>query len=495
MAIGRAIRQSKRRPVDPILVSPLPALGSAATITTPGGALLLQGIAGSTQTSGSPIPGTRAMQLQGRVPTLLELGGLAKTPATARLALGIRPIMLPPTAAMVAAGVVPVLNTTTGGTIIVPVRALTLQGFPPGLSAPGGLDLLEGFGAGATGGLGQPVVHVTNLNDSGTGSLRAACTGSNRHIVFDVSGTINLASNIDIINRTNITIDGLSSLSGITLVGHGFSIVESSNMILRDLRIRRVVETSDYIGIEGPNSFNILVDHCSMIGQAFSDLTVEEGEQGDGGFDVKGGAHDITLQWSLLGTAKMSLVGSTDSDVVKTTRRVTQHHNAYIGVIDTLGQMNIPGSGYSDRHPLVRLSTGGVTPPVLDLRQCLIAYCIRANGTKVDPNGSANIVGCGYIPAPATTIGEREDCLHLNAPDAGNPGGPPLAYTSGNVELGSPALSFNINSHGTEGSPFSAPAVSSWTLLQVYNKVGPRFPRDSDETARLNSIASFSPFT
>src|SRR5690242_10644374 len=51
-----------------------------------------------------------------------------------------------------------------------------------------------GFGSAATGGRGGPVVHVTNLNDSGTGSFRDAVGASNRIVVFDVGGYVRLAS-------------------------------------------------------------------------------------------------------------------------------------------------------------------------------------------------------------------------------------------------------------------------------------------------------------
>src|SRR5689334_14974040 len=48
----------------------------------------------------------------------------------------------------------------------------------------------EGFGSQAVGGSNSSTVyHVTNLNSSGAGSL-ANGIGSNRTIVFDVSGTI-----------------------------------------------------------------------------------------------------------------------------------------------------------------------------------------------------------------------------------------------------------------------------------------------------------------
>ena len=46
----------------------------------------------------------------------------------------------------------------------------------------------EGHGRYVTGGRGKTVVHVTNLNDSGTGSFRSAVSSSNRIVVFDVGG-------------------------------------------------------------------------------------------------------------------------------------------------------------------------------------------------------------------------------------------------------------------------------------------------------------------
>ena len=63
----------------------------------------------------------------------------------------------------------------------------------------------EGHGRYVTGGRGGRIVHVTNLNDSGTGSFRQAVSGSDKKIVvFDVGGVIALNSDVNIGANTTI---------------------------------------------------------------------------------------------------------------------------------------------------------------------------------------------------------------------------------------------------------------------------------------------------
>ena len=76
---------------------------------------------------------------------------------------------------------------------------------------------IEGFGAVTTGGEGGEIYHVTNLSDSGPGSLRDAVSQGNRIVVFDTAGTIIVDSEIRI-KVKNLTIDGLTAPEpGITI--------------------------------------------------------------------------------------------------------------------------------------------------------------------------------------------------------------------------------------------------------------------------------------
>jgi autotransporter-associated beta strand protein len=123
----------------------------------------------------------------------------------------------------------------------------------------------EGFGAMATGGRTGTVVHVTNLNDSGTGSFRDAVSGSNRIIVFDVGGVINLTTAVSC--SSNLTILGQTAPgAGIAFDGGEIGFSSHSNIICQYVRFRpgdsTQSSTDDCVGMY--NTQNAILDHCSL---------------------------------------------------------------------------------------------------------------------------------------------------------------------------------------------------------------------------------------
>jgi len=121
------------------------------------------------------------------------------------------------------------------------------------------------------------VYRVTNLSDSGLGSLREGIEGQERArtIVFEVSGTIALKRSISIRNRNSyLTVAGATAPSpGITIRNHGFHIRGRANDIfIQHLRFRTGDEgippnptksqMPDPITI-APGVRNLVVDHCS----------------------------------------------------------------------------------------------------------------------------------------------------------------------------------------------------------------------------------------
>ena len=123
----------------------------------------------------------------------------------------------------------------------------------------------EGHGRYVTGGRGGKVIHVTNLDDSGPGSFRAAVNGSSKKIiVFDVAGVIALKSDLTIGNNTTIA-GQTAPYPGITLRYR--TVRPGANNIIRFIRIRRgqekdVNDGADAIWQREKNG--ILIDHCSF---------------------------------------------------------------------------------------------------------------------------------------------------------------------------------------------------------------------------------------
>ena len=146
----------------------------------------------------------------------------------------------------------------------------------------------EGFGRFATGGRGGDVVYVTNLNDSGPGSLREAVSRPHRTVVFDVGGVIHITNRIVI--SPHVTIAGQTAPGdGITIYGNGISFSGANHSITRHLRIRMGVR-----GDRGKDAVAVAHGHTMI----FDHLSVSWGR--DENFSVSGPVTNVTIQNSII---------------------------------------------------------------------------------------------------------------------------------------------------------------------------------------------------
>jgi len=154
----------------------------------------------------------------------------------------------------------------------------------------------EGFGRFAQGGRGGQVIKVTNLDDSGPGSLRAAVEAQGpRIVVFEVGGVIRLKSDLKITND-HITIAGQSAPGfGITLRDAQF-LISANHVIVRYLRSRVGDEAGkEYDSISIGGGSDIILDHISSGWSIDESLSVTQKVSPD----IKH-LTNVTVQWSLI---------------------------------------------------------------------------------------------------------------------------------------------------------------------------------------------------
>ncbi len=245
----------------------------------------------------------------------------------------------------------------------------------------------EGFGAYSVGGRGGRIIEVTNLNASGTGSLKAACEANGpRIVIFKVGGTIKSA--IDIyINNPYLTIAGQTA-PGDGIVLRGAAIRPSTHdVIIRGLRFRvgndpegTTFSNRDGLGIEDPDnpSYNIIVDHCSFA-WATDENVVTWYE-----------SHDITIQWCNISEALLRSDGEDGYGALLGYRddRVSILHNIFAHN----GRRNPLAQGGPSRFEIINnlVYNWGVQPMSLE--------------SKKDGPCSANIIGNFMLEGPSTSF-------------------------------------------------------------------------------------------
>jgi autotransporter-associated beta strand protein len=155
---------------------------------------------------------------------------------------------------------------------------LTLAASAQPLAFPGAV----GFGANATGGHSGTVYHVTNLNNSGTGSFTDAVSQSNRIIVFDVGGTVQLDGPISA--SGNLTIAGQTAPGGgIAIIAGETSFDGKNNVIARYVRFRdgsldpnwvstSATPSSHLNGVNLGTTNETIFDHCCFEFAAYNNI-------------------------------------------------------------------------------------------------------------------------------------------------------------------------------------------------------------------------------
>lgn len=237
----------------------------------------------------------------------------------------------------------------------------------------------EGYGRYTVGGRGGDVYIVTNLKDSGPGSLREAVNASGpRTVVFAVSGNIMLTSPLDIINPY-ITIAGQTAPGdGITVAGAPVNI-NTNQVIIRYLRFRMGDYNryeADAIGGRGVS--NVILDHISASWS--TDECVS--------FYL---TNNLTVQWSIISE---SLRGSVH----------VKGNHGYGGI----------WGGFSSFHHNLMAHHSSRTPrfdgerntnqPATDMRNNVI-YNWGFNSTYGGEGGNHNMIANYYKPGPGTNRG------------------------------------------------------------------------------------------
>jgi pectate lyase len=304
----------------------------------------------------------------------------------------------------------------------------------------------EGFGSGTPGGNNGTVVAVTNLKDSGSGSLRSAIAGNNRRIIFKVSGTINLLSALSIRDRNNITIDGTTAPgSGITLKNRGITIRNSRDVIVTNLRIRD--SKGDGITL-WDGSRNVVLDHLSVTNSF------------DGNIDITEDTRNVTVSWCILGdtrpdwfqrqTKGMLIANFNDAEVSD----VSVHHNLFINQYQRSPQVDTPG--------------------LVDIRNNVMRSW-GARAIRIRGGGFGNIVNNVFDQEGSNL----EDAVVLD-------GDADPVHISGNLGPGSR----NVNSQSTAAAPYNVAPVTTHAASQVeeevFSGVG-AFPRDSIDASLAGS--------
>ncbi len=256
----------------------------------------------------------------------------------------------------------------------------------------------EGHGRYVTGGRGGKVVHVTNLNDSGTGSFRSAVSGSSKKIVvFDVGGVIALKSNVNI--GANTTIMGQTAPApGITLRYYSVN-PNGNNIVMRFIRIRRGQEKDVNDGADASTARHytgMMLDHCSLSWSIDEVASFYDN-------------NNFTMQWCTIGESLCNAghgKGAHGYGGIWGGKLASFHHNLILHVANRSPRFNgarYDWTGYTGNQLYSQYNwQNAVQAENVDFRNCVV---YNTNGCYGGPGGGkVNMVGNYYKSGPGATI-------------------------------------------------------------------------------------------
>lgn len=249
----------------------------------------------------------------------------------------------------------------------------------------------EGAGKFAAGGRGGAVYIVKNLNNSGTGSLREGISTAfgPRIIVFEVSGTIHLTSDLTI-NRSDITIAGQTApAGGITLADRALRVSNVSDVVVQHLRVR---PGNTYTGGDSgpptgyePDSVSVTSSQRVVLDHISSSWSTDEV------LSVTNFSTDVSVQWSMISEALH------DSNHSK-----GEHgYGSLLRGIDISFHHNLYAHNWS-RNPRPGWLENNITPGSYDFVNNVIYNPEDKYGYSVAENFGFNLVGNYGIAGPDT---------------------------------------------------------------------------------------------
>ncbi len=343
----------------------------------------------------------------------------------------------------------------------------------------------EGYGSKTTGGRGGRVMAVTNLDDSGPGSLRAAVTAKGpRIVVFRVSGTIALKSPLKISNPY-ITIAGQTAPGGgICLKDYPLSI-NADEVIIRYLRVRTGNASGiDHDAVGGRGHRNIILDHLSVSWSVDEAMSVYHCE-------------NVTVQWCMITESLYSaghVKGAHGFGGIWGGNHNSYHHNL-LAHHTSRNPRFASASGHSDfRNNVVynwgnNSTYGGEKGDRPD-----------TNTPQVNPT-TINMVANYYKPGPATVPGEiRHRIVNPSSRKGVEDYG--KWHVAGNVMEGNEAVTANnwkggVQAEGGEAAlaalrldqPWPALPIRQQTAQEAYRtvleKAGASLPNRDSIDARI----------